>query len=549
MFFVLQGKAIEQCIEKNILFTALIRTLIGFVITKCLVMSADLLKQFVIANLTNREIAGQWQHCFPERLFRDNTEKGDTLCLLYFDYLPNAFRLEMTIIDHHYTILSVGSILMLFLILNQFFLGLMIASILFGFAFISKKFFLKRIAAYYAEVTEQKNQTFRWLLQYLQGWREISLCWKHQLTGWAKHQYQELYMANQRLAQAQLLRDITTQCFVEIPFVLNTSAMVIGIYFGYLTITQFFVWIGISQFIIQASNAYAEKKTSYQQQQVIFRKIEETLQQFDNQNPSSLNYFNYLEQGTNVTEKRIIESSCRPLAKSQDNTSLNCDRHLKADQEVSISNRGSNLDREIMITLKDGSKSHLSLLPGIYRVEGKNGAGKTTLLNALMGFERIIKLKDYLSLKSFLTETRRENIRLIEREPILFDVFTTFNAQVLGPESMLKESSWQQIFENKMQPYLRPEERRCLLKQFRYLDKQFCLRFPKTFSSGEKVLISLMRVLLSWDEKVVVLLVDECTAFLDHPTRALFMKIIAQLSQHVAIYLTTHETNIVISQY
>ena len=80
-----------------------------------------------------------------------------------------------------------------------------------------------------------------------------------------------------------------------------------------------------------------------------------------------------------------------------------------------------------------------------------------------------------------------------------------------------------------------------LLYLFSQMEWNFYDRVGGGFSSGEKILISVMRALTSWDKTVSILVVDECTAFLDSQVRSLFLRCVLELSTSTAVYLSAHE--------
>lgn len=50
-----------------------------------------------------------------------------------------------------------------------------------------------------------------------------------------------------------------------------------------------------------------------------------------------------------------------------------------------------------------------------------------------------------------------------------------------------------------------------------------------------------MRVLTSWDKTVSILVVDECTTFLDTKSKGLFLRCLSELSMNASVYLSSHE--------
>lgn len=135
-----------------------------------------------------------------------------------------------------------------------------------------------------------------------------------------------------------------------------------------------------------------------------------------------------------------------------------------------------------------------------------------------------------------LSSISPQNIRIIEREPVILSDINQFNQQILGPE-LAKTLEWQPWLAIIMK-YLFSKELLIELQQvFKQIESKFYQRKQSSFSSGDKILISLMRVLASWDKEVSILVVDECTALLDTQLNALFLKCLAELSVRTSVYL------------
>ena len=177
---------------------------------------------------------------------------------------------------------------------------------------------------------------------------------------------------------------------------------------------------------------------------------------------------------------------------------------------------------------------------GIYHIKGTNGSGKTTLLNSILKYERAVDIDNHLTLKRMLVNVSPENIRVIDRDPVIFNCLQTFNEQILGPV-ISNLFDWKIFLMDKVRDLLSDELINELLYMFSQMEWDFYDRVGGGFSSGEKILISVMRALASWDKTVSILVVDECTAFLDDQVRSLFLRCLLELSASTAVYLSAHE--------
>lgn len=491
-FFIFQGKAIQQAVDKNVLITQLAQILTWYFVTKLLVMIADLSSKFVVGYFENNEIAAQWRDNFPKKLYQDNENKNNFMYLSYFDYLPNLYNLECTIINNQCTIVSVLLIVVSLLIYTEFYYGVFALVAVFALNFLSKNTSLKKLDYYHQEINENKASTLAWINQYFKAYREISFNWPGQINPWINSTYNALYASKKNFILAQLLRDVAAQLMVELPFIVNTSIVIVAVYWRYLSITQMFVWIGLSQFVISASNAFLENKANQAKRNALINELDKIALSFKDKNEQILTdeYF--------------------------------------ANVEV------------FQVRLQDNTINQLGFKPGIYHIKGSNGSGKTTLLNSIMGYERKVDVHNHIILKQKLTNIAKDNIRVIEREPIIFSSLKTFNEQILGPE-YTHSIHWEIVLQKKIKGFLSTHLLNDLSKFFTKVEDKFHDRGNGNFSSGERILISLMRVLTSWDRTVSILVVDECTAFLDAEIRDLFLQCLAELSTKTSVYLSTHE--------
>lgn len=490
-FFIFQGRAIQQAIDKSIVVKQLVYTLIFFLLTKLVVMASDILGHFFMGYFENKELEKQWKEYFPKKIFKDNENKNNLIYLMYFDYLPDLFHLECSILNNQCTIISVITIVLSLLIHTGFYYGTMALLAIFILSFISKSIFLKKLESYNKEAHDSKEKILSWINQFFRGYREIAFNWFGQSEQWINSIYFPFYQSKNKLIHTQLKRDILSQFLVEIPFIFNTSAVIIAVYCNYLSITQLFVWIGFSQFVINATHSFLENKVSRTKKETLIEKITEIKEIF-----------------------KVSEDKYTTI--------------IKGDEKA------------IHIKLQDNTINYLSMEPAIYPIQGKNGSGKSTLLNIIMGYERQIKTDNHQKLRHLLYNSATSNIRVIEREPEIFNMLPTFNEQILGPEES-KLFSWANLLDQKMSDVLSRHLIDDLNYFFSIIEEKFYKRVNGQLSSGEKILISLLRALTSWNKKISMLVTDECIAFLDPKSRGLLLRCLDELSHVIPIFISSHE--------
>ena len=189
--------------------------------------------------------------------------------------------------------------------------------------------------------------------------------------------------------------------------------------------------------------------------------------------------------------------------------------------------------------MQDGNVNRLSLEPGLYHIKGGNGSGKSTLMNAILGYER----KDY-DFKSdnfsyLVNKIDQNKVRVIDREAVIFDCFIKFTNQVCGPEASYP--TWLEPVSYSLSELLTVDLANAWMKVFKDLELEYTGRKDKILSSGERVVLSLMRFFSSWRRDVNLLIVDECDSFLDPEKKTLFINTVNELARHMAVYISCHD--------
>lgn len=488
-FLYFQGLSLQQAIEKKILLNQIIVTLGYFLITKLIVMLCDAVSKFVVHNYQNQTIFCNWQNKFPRKIYKDNENKYNLMYLKYFDYLPNLLRIECDIVNNFATIICVFLLIVSLLLYTGFYYGIAALFLIFVLNIFSKDIYLKKLNICSEEINNNKDDVSRWIGEYFKSYKEIFFNWDQAVDVRINDSYYNLYKAKKKYSELLFIRDLIAQFFVEIPFILNTSLVILGVYFNYINITQMFIWVGLSQFAINAANSFLQNNDNRIKQKSIINalsKIEHSFKEMVNKNPE-----------------------------------------MKA------------CDKMIEVILQDSSVNKIGIHPGIYHIKGANGAGKTTLLNTVLGYERQLKSDNFNELIQFSCMLSTNNIRVIERDAIIF-YNLDFNQQILGID-LARTMFYKPLLFVKLKYLFSSELSLSLQQKFVELEKKFCDSKHTGFSSGEKILVSLMRALISWDREVNILIIDECTLFLDKEVKTLFIRCIKELALRTAVYLSAHE--------
>lgn len=491
-FFILQGRAIELAIGKNKLAKEVICTLAGFILVKMVVMLCDIFQKFLVECYKNIELKHQWACHIPKDIYSDTQNKKNDMNVLFFDYLPQLFEFKVALLQNKVIIFSVFALTTIAFAHTEFFLGLFALFLVFVLNYLSKNIFVKKIDDYQREGYQSKITILNWIEQYFSSYRELSKNWQGIANqSWKNDVYNNYFLSKKNQIVFYLYRDLLAQILVELPFLLNTSIVILGVYYEYLTLTQLFVWVGFSQFMINASNAYLENK--------VIKKQIDTL------------------------------SECT--------TSIIHNFSPQASKTLITNNSSNFLFSEVV--MQDGEINELSLKPGLYRIKGGNGSGKSTLMNTILNYER----KDYdfkcTNFAYFISHINQSKVRVIDREAIVLDCFKEFTIQVCGPNTSYQV--WPEPVSYSLNRLLAPELAAAWMKVFRGLETEYTERTNKILSSGERVILSLMRFFCSWNIEVNLLIIDECDSFLDYEKKALFINTVNQLAQHIAVYISCHD--------
>ena len=496
-FFFLQGKSIELATNENKLFGQLVYTLVGYVLIKVIVMVCEISQTFALEYFKNIELNKQWNEQFPKRTYKDNEQDQSHLSLLFFDYIPRLFEVESAVYCNVITVTYVFVLTVAALIYSKFYLAIVALLLVFSFNYASNNIFLIQIDKYQRDTNNNKLKILNWISQYLHSYREVSKNWVGVgKTSWIAGIYQPYFFSKHKQNLFYLYRDLLSQILVELPFIINSAIVILGVYYKYITLTQLFIWVGFCQFMINASNAYFENRVKRKERRVLVDQSSDILNRFKN---------------TNHNEP----------------------------------NKGSDINKYVVseVTLRDGSKSMLSLNPGIYRLSGSNGAGKSTLLNIILGYERRYPILDHDDFDDLINAVQANDIRLIERDAVIFESLNDFAAQIIGPSNNYR-THWKTVMIDSISRLLDTTLAQQWIIIFLSLEMEYTNRVDKNMSSGEKVIISFIRFFVSWDSTVRLLVIDECDSFLDHDKKNIFKEAINNLSRHMAVFISSHDSSI-----
>ena len=491
-FFVFQGWSIELALSGDELnLNVLYKTLGLYVLTKLLVMLTDVGYEWLQSILKNKEMYYQWTVLYPSKLYADNVNKKNEFKLMMFEYLPELFESKYQLFTNRFTIGYLFLLIIIYFIFTRFYMGILMLICLFLLNYLSKNRFAEKIDRHQKITQNLKQQVLRWSDDFFDGYQEISKNWDPEVyTSWHQSVYQALYQSNRQLTLFYAIRDLVCQCLVELPFVLNTALVILFVYWRHLSIAQLFVWMGMSQFMMTASTALSKNKILAKRNALLHESVEDILKKF------------HVEPEETFSYREVV------------------------------------FDR-VDVYLQDGTLNTLGITPGLYRIQGKNGSGKTTLLNQIKGFNREKSLKYCSNTSHFIAHANKKNIRLVERDAVVFNELALFSGQVVGPFDC-NEQSWLSRIKQNMERYLSIAITAEWIAIFSELQIKYDEKKGYQPSSGERIILSWARLWCYWDATVDLILIDECDGFLDRIKRMLFAESLRCLSVSIPIFMVSH---------
>ena len=162
------------------------------------------------------------------------------------------------------------------------------------------------------------------------------------------------------------------------------------------------------------------------------------------------------------------------------------------------------------------------------------------MLNIILGYERRYLIRDHNGFDDLINAVQANDIRLIERDAVIFEALNGFEEQIIGPGNNCR-TEWKAKMRDSISRLLDSSLAQQWIIIFQSLEIEYTKRGEKNMSSGEKVIISFIRFFVSWDNTVRLLVIDECDSFLDHDKKILFKEAVNHLSRHMAIFISSHD--------
>lgn len=495
LFFFCQGELIDSIINKH--STGVWLTILFVIAIKIAMLLSDVFLQNIKEYLSIIYYKNEMLRIYPSKVYNDFKDKSSYIFDTLHDNLYSIYLHRLNIIVNRISFFIVFSVYVLILMHSQFLLGGITVLFLGIVVFLSRHVYDNQLEKTLEQVSARKKSLTIWSKEYFDGYKEISTIWLKRLSG--KRWFDKLLSPyiNYRIKSVKylFLKDLLSQVFIETPFVLLMCLVLLGVYYGKITIPQAFIWLGVSQFVLNVSKELARNPTLKKFEMNCSRRINE-IERIVAEKPGEL-----------IPDLKRIKFS------------------------------------QVTFSLKNNKKVSLSTKPGIYSIDGENGTGKTTLLDTMSGFCRNSPY-DTLSMDILKSSLGIDSIRLIDVNSIVFTSLDTFDLQLIGFSDKVGfvDCNIERKISRSLKPYLPENLISQWLLQMQHLRIKFDANENYILSLGEHVILSCLRNWVCWNSQIKLLLIDECDSCLDKNNRSLFYQTIDRLSQKIAIYVISHSS-------
>jgi len=435
------------------------------------------LREFKKNNWIVLTLQNHWNNYFPVKVKNNLLESQNKIYLMYTDQGQRTMNLHFDSYILIFTIIFSLIIYSFQIFYDQFYLGLFYLPFLGGLTYLSGKLNSKSFENFIQKTHESKAFLLQWIGKYLRGNIEIYSNYSH--TDKLKNCINE--------AGSTYYKSLTR--LYKLTFNRDIKSR-------FLIDFPFLICTGVTLY------SCLQGKLSVQSTFIWLGVTEYLI--------SSLNSFRQL---------LIQKQELNPLSKIVENTleELINNRETKAQRVC--------MDEELIFSLRDKSKIVFTQENGVHLIRGGNGSGKSALIQSWIGH-----FDDYDTWNKSSIEKVRSIIigkyRYLSSQPEFLEwVFTSndFCALLKNSDLFLKLSKKNQKFWY--------EKAKKTLNRF---------HSNELLSSGEKFYFSFIRFIISYDQKVEFLFIDESDVFLDEQSVYYFNQTLLDLAQFLCIYRVNH---------
>lgn len=496
-FYFQQGELIGEVINPSGIQLWMIISLL--VLSKSLMLFVDVVLQNYKDYLSILHYKQTMLTYYPKKIYNDFKKKSAYI----FDGLSrNSYSLHDYAIEIYTNKVSFIIMIVLYTIIlinTHYFLGGITTLVLALSTFIARALYDSKISNLLEDIEEEKKQMTIWSKEFFDGYKEISSIWTESIQNknWFNKIFSSYINKRIKLVKVTFSKNILNQLFIELPFLALMCFVFMGIFYQKILISQAFVWLGLSQFILQATRDISKNPMLKKQ------------------------YKNSLDRIEDI--KKIIGQE-----KEKEMLSLN-------------SNLSKTNEENYQFIFNDNTQISLSLEPGLYFLNSENGSGKTTLLDTIAGLYQNSPYATF-SMDILRSQLKAGDIRIIDANSVTYSILSNFSEQIVGPFNEFSSNIHEVVaaIQRKLRLFMPSILIHEWVNQVHNLYVKFESNHQYQPSLGERVIISCLRNWVSWHNRIKLLLIDECDSCLDASNKQLFYKTLSCLQNSVAIYMISH---------
>jgi energy-coupling factor transporter ATP-binding protein EcfA2 len=440
-----------------------------------------------------KEFRNSWLSLYPSQVTKEDLPRSESFFQTIYGNFPAIISLRLDIAE-----MAVGSIVIYVMFLckviaDRNWLALLfvpLVSVLFNFA---GRLFEEKYEASIKETLENKAMLMAWIRNFFEHSRDRQVNWRYASAEKTRTPYERvgdhIESGLKQRYRIALWRSFGKLGLANFPHIcIVTSIMLMGLY-GKMSIASIIVWLGLIDLLIQATGNLIAIRSD------------------------------------------IIELRSTAAVIDKDVSWLKRAAPHQADQ----ASTGAEISETFR--LLDNSLVTLGLQPGLFHISGRNGSGKSSLIDVLLGFQTSFDHWEPERIQGFRAALST-GARVVESSPVVLNDYRRFEQQVYG-ESFDGTQSFERMLSESFS-ILSLELRTLWISRILDLRDLWDKRNVKDLSKGEKVVLGIARAFSHWNSEVAVLICDEVEAGLDQSSRELFLRLISELRQKIAVYLVSH---------
>ncbi len=491
----LTSKILNDISSKEKIFGSVLMILGIYFAVKFATVCLNITYEYLQKKLSISEYEKAWTIFLPDLIAPKDAGRFSEFHNTVKNNVPQLFMLKLDSINKILSTILLITVAFVQSFSDGLYLGVVAGSLVVLFSFASGFFLQKKYQDSVSSLSKSHTSILRWMETYFRHFKEIKSNISAITGKPARSLGLEAASDNagimKKHARLELYRDLFGALFVDLPPLLLFSYLFYQGYLGLLSIGSIYFWLALFDRFVEAGVSLRQLK--------------------DNRI-----YINSLEK---------VISEEMAWAQSSSQTSV-CQTVLSSDPV------------EETFSLIDGSKNTLSLKPGIYQITGRNGSGKSTLIDSLIGLNSDYEYWDKEMVWQF-AGALKNHYRTVNSTPARLIEAESFSELLTQTKGFCFDELKADIGE-KLSFYLSSTGLvDYWLERAAFFDQVFISR-AGSFSLGESVQISFLRMIYSLKKDVRVILCDEADSPLDALHKKPFYQSLKALSTTFAIYFISH---------